>query len=291
MRTIAVVALLGLATAFPLAAQSSDPLIDQAKALLASNQAEKAVDILEKGVAAKPNDAVRHYWLGSAYGTVAQQSGMFKAASMVGKVRDEFAKAVQLDPNYIEARMGLMEFYLRAPGIMGGDEDKAREQANDIKKRDALAGHRALATIAASKKDMNGARAEYIAAVRENPTSAKTHYWYAIFLMVGDKNFKGSADELDAALHLDPNYMSAIFQIGHLAALSGTNFARGEESLQKYLTHKPSGDDPGLHRAHYWLGVIYEKQGKKAEARGQFETALRLQPGQKDVAEALKRVS
>jgi len=290
MRMTAAVFLLALASSLPLYAQPADPVLDQAKALLNSNQAEKAAEVLEKGVAAKPNDAARHYHLGEAYGVIAQQAGMFKAASMAGKVRDEFAKAVQLDPNFLDARFGLMEFYLRAPGFMGGDEDKAREQANEIKKRDAFAGHRAFASIAAAKKDMNAARAEYIAAVRENPTSAKTHYWYAVFLMTGDKNYAGSLQEFDAALKLDANYMAAVFQLGHLAALSGTNYARGEEALQKYLAYKPAGDEPGHHRTHYWLGMLYEKQGKKAEARAQYQAALKLRGNQKDVTEALKRV-
>lgn len=285
------VLLLVLAFALPVYAQAPDPVVDRAVALLNTNQAEKAAEILEQAVKEKPNDAARHLHLGEAYGQMAQQANMFKAASLAGKVRDEFARAVQLDPNYLDARLSLMQFYLQAPSIMGGDKDKAREQALEIKKRDALTGHRALASIAAADKDMNAARAEYIAAVRENPTSPKTHYWYAIFLMTGDKNYKGAGDEFDAALKLDPNYMPAVFQIGHLAALSGQNLARGEESLQKYLAYKPSGDDPGQHRTHYWLGMIYEKQGKKAEAKAQYDTSLKLRPGQKDVGEALKRVS
>ena len=289
MRKFTAVALLALAS-FSLYAQAPDPVLDQARALIAANQAEKAADLLEKAVADKPNDAVRHYRLGEAYGVVAQQGGMFKAASMAGKVRDEFAKAVQLDPNLLDARFGLMEFYLRAPGFMGGDEGKAREQANEIRKRDAFSGHRAFASLAAAKKDMNAARAEYIAAVRENPTSPKTHYWYAVYLMTGDKNYAGALQEFDAALRLDPNYMPAVFQVGHLAALAGSNYVRGEESLQKYLAHKPADDEPGHHRTHYWLGVIYEKQGKKAEARAQYQAALKLRANQKDVSEALKRV-
>jgi tetratricopeptide (TPR) repeat protein len=291
MRTFAAVALLGLASALPLYAQTPDPVAVQARALLSTNQAEKAADLLEKAVAAKPNDAVRHYLLGEAYGSMAQQASMFRAASLAGKVRDEFAKAVQLDPNMTDARFGLMEFYLQAPSIMGGDETKAREQAMEIRKRDALMGHRAFAVLAMAKKDVAAARVEYVAGVRENPASAKAHYAYAAFLMTADKNFKGALDEFDASLHADPNYMPAVFQIGHVAAISGTNFARGEESLQKYLAYKPATDEPGLHRAHYWLGVIYEKQGKKAEARTRYQTSLRLLSGQKDVTEALKRVS
>ncbi|SRR5581483_8988004 len=284
-------AVFAAALAVPLVAQTADPVIDQARALINTNQAAKAADILEKGVAAKPNDAQRHYWLGNAYGVIAQQGSMFKAASMAGKVRAEFARAVQLDPNYVDARFGLMEFYLRAPSLMGGDESKAREQAAEIRKRDPFNGHRAFATIALTKNDPAAARNEYLALVRENPASAKAHYYYALFLMLNDKNYKAAGDELDATLRLDPAYIAATFQIGHLSALSASNFERGEEALQKYLTMKPTSDDPPLHRARYWLGVIYEKQGKRNEAKAQFEHSLRARADQKDVKEALKRVS
>ena len=46
-----------------------------------------------------------------------------------------------------------------------------------------------------------------------------------------------------------------------------------------------------LYRAHYWLGLILEKSGRKAEAKASYATSLKLQPEQKDVTEALKRVS
>ena len=49
-------------------------------------------------------------------------------------------------------------------------------------------------------------------------------------------------------------------------------------------------DEPPLGRAYYWLGGIYEKQGKKAEAKANYAQALKLNPGSKEVQEAMKRV-
>lgn len=92
-------------------------------------------------------------------------------------------------------------------------------------------------------------------------------------------------------MKVDPTYMPGWFQIGHMAALTGANLQRGEEALRKYLAYTPHTDEPPLYRAHFWLGGIYEKQGKKAEAKQSYNTSLRINPGQKDVAEALKRVS
>ena len=288
---IAFIIFTAIATALPLAAQPADPVVDQARSLINSNQDEKAVALMEKAVAAKPNDAVRHFWLANAYGAVAQHGSMFKAISLGSKVGEEFEKAVKLDPNFIEARLSAMEFDLMAPGMMGGGVDKARGQATEIRKRDALSGHRAFAAVAASAKDMNAARAEYAAAIREYPHSPKAHYWYGLFLMLTEKNYKAAAEEFDAALRIDANYKPAHFQIGHLAGLSGANLASGEKALQKYLTTKQADDELPLYRAHYWLGVIYEKQGKKAEARSQFQAALQLRPADGDATQALKRVS
>jgi TolA-binding protein len=73
--------------------------------------------------------------------------------------------------------------------------------------------------------------------------------------------------------------------------ITNSNFAQGEEALRKYLAYTPKSGEPSHARAHYWLGQIFEKQGKKAEAKASFATSLKLNPNQKDVAEALKRVS
>lgn len=291
MRTIPIIVMLALLALPALAAEPADPAIDQAKALIAAGQGGKAVEIMEKAVAAKPNDAKRYFWLGTAYGVSGREASMFKAISIAGKARESFEKAVALDPNFLDARFALLEFHLMAPGVMGGDEDKAREHAAEIKKRDASAGHRAFALIAVSKKDLKTARAEYAAAVRETPDATKPRYWYGVFLMMNDKNYAASGEQFDAALRIDPNYMPAYFQIGHLAALSGVNLARGEETLKKYIATNVESENLSIYRAHYWLGLIYEKQGKKAEARAQFKESLRLRSENKDAQEALKRVS
>lgn len=68
-------------------------------------------------------------------------------------------------------------------------------------------------------------------------------------------------------------------------------YGSGEESLKKYLGHSPKANEPTMARAHYFLGSIYEKQGKKAEAKQSYEAALKLNSSLKDAREALKRVS
>jgi len=284
-RTIAVLIAL---MALPLFAQNS--LIDQGKAAMARNDEDGAAALFEKAVAQNPKSAEAHYLLGSAYGSQAQKAGIFGQASLAGKTRDEFEKAVELDPNHLDARFGLIQFYVFAPGIMGGSYDKAFAQAAEIRKRDPLRGHRVAAFIYSNQKKTEEAKKEYFDEVKEFPKSPRAHLDLGLFY-INQKDWKAAGGEFDTALQLDPAYMPAIFRLGQIAVLSNTNLPHGEELLRKYLAYTPKSDEPPLARAHYWLGQIFEKQGKKAEAKASFAASLKLNPNQKDVAEALKRVS
>jgi tetratricopeptide (TPR) repeat protein len=284
-RTIAV--LVGL-MALPLLAQNS--LIDQGRAAMTRNDADAAATLFEKAVAQNPKSAEAHYWLGSAYGSQAQKASIFGQASLAGKTKDEFEKAVELDPNHLDARFGLIQFYTMAPGFMGGSYDKAFAQAAEIRKRDALMAHRATAFVYSHQKKTEEAKKEYFDEVKEFPKSPRAHLDIGVFVYFVDKNYKAAGDEYEAALKLDPAYMPSYFRAGQITVFNG-NYAHGEELLHKYLAYTPKEDEPSLARAHYWLGQIFEKQGKKAEAKASFSTSLKLNPNQKDVAEALKRVS
>lgn len=245
---------------------------------------------LEKSVAAAPNDAVAHYRLGIAYGQKAQNLGMFGGMGLIGKAKEEFLRAVALDPNSIDARLRLVEFYVLVPGFAGGDEAKAVEQATEIRKRDPLDGHRAFARIYTLNKEYDIAIKEMVEAVREQPKSAKAHY-YLGNAFLNAKDWKNALHEYDMTISLDAAYMPAYFRIGQVAAQSESNTARGEEALRKYLAYKPTEDEPGIANAWYWLGMIQEKEGRKADARQSYTNAQRLSPDRKDVAAALRRVS
>ncbi len=283
----AMVLLVGL-VALPLFAQST--LIEQGRSAMNRNDADTAAALLEKAIAQNPKSAEAHYLLGTAYGSQAQKASLFGQASLASKTREEFEQAVALDPNHLEARFGLIQFYTVAPGFMGGSYDKAFAQAAEIRKHDPLMAHRATAFIYSNQKKTDLAKKEYEDEVREYPRSARAHYDIGLF-HVSQKNYTAALDDFDTALKADPAYMPAHFRIGQLSVLSTSNYPRGEESLRKYLQYTPKTEEPPLARAHYWLGQIFEKQGKKAEAKASFAASLKLNPSQKDVSEALKRVS
>ncbi|HYS52187.1 MAG TPA: tetratricopeptide repeat protein [Thermoanaerobaculia bacterium] len=289
-----IAAILFIAT-LPLAAEAqtndAQALYQLGRDAMTRGEPEKAAEYVEKAVALKPNDAGYHYQLANAYLQAGMRAGMFGGLSMGRKARAELERAIQLDPNLTPARFALLEFYIVAPAIAGGSESAAMEQATEIRKRDAIDGHRAFARIHTAAKKADLARKEYVDMLKEQPASARAHYFFGVYLMLTEKNYKSAGDEFESAVRLDPSYMPAYFQIGHLAALAANNFARGEETLKKYLAYRPKDEEPSVARAYYWLGGIYEKQGNKAEAKSSYATSLKINPNQKDVDAAMKRVS
>ena len=287
-RKSGILAMFVFAVSVPVFAQQS--LLDQGRAALQRNDAEAAKNLLEQAIAQTPNNVEAHYLLGQAYGTLISSASIFSKPGLATKTREQFEQAIQLDPNFIDARFGMIEWYLNAPGFMGGGEDKAVTEATEVKKRDAIDGHRAFAMIYAHQKKPDLVRKEYVDAVKEQPNSPRAHYYLGISNLQAKDN-AGASAEFETAIKIEPQYMPGWFQIGHMAAITGTNMERGEDSLRKYLSYTPKRNEPPVYRAHFWLGTIYEKQGKKAEAKASFAKALSANPNQKDVQEALKRVS
>lgn len=93
-----------------------------------------AVEALERCIERLPKEAACHYLLGSVKGVEAMQS-MFKAMRLGGSIKEHLQKAVELDPLLYEAREALAQFYLMAPGVIGGSVDKARELAAQAQAR------------------------------------------------------------------------------------------------------------------------------------------------------------
>ena len=83
----------------------------------------------------KRPQAACSYALGRVYGQQAMTASVFKMPGLATKTKEQFAKAVELDPQLFEARMGLTQFYLMAPGFAGGSTAKAKDLAADVQAR------------------------------------------------------------------------------------------------------------------------------------------------------------
>jgi len=113
---------------------------------------KKATDYLEKAVAAEPANSAYMTWLGRAYGRRAETSFALNAMGWASKSRAALEKAAELDPANWEAIDDLFEFYLQAPGFLGGGLDRAEKLADIVARRDPAEAAYDRARIAEARK-------------------------------------------------------------------------------------------------------------------------------------------
>lgn len=256
---------------------------------LAEGDGEGAAGWLERATRIDARNSSYFYWLGNAYGRQALRASRIKQARLAGRIRGAYERAVALDPNNLDARSGLLQYYVIAPGFMGGSIGKAREQAREIGKRSPFRGNLANGVIAERQKDRAAAEREYAAAVAAAPDSVIAYNVLGdLYRRTGryDQAF-ATFERMRRAL---PNEASALYFIGRTSAVSGQRLADGEQALKQYIAANRKDTDPPLASAHFRLGVIYEKQGKRDEARQAYEATLKIDPGQGEAREGLKRV-
>jgi predicted TPR repeat methyltransferase len=97
---------------------------------------------------------------------------------------------------------------------------------------------------------------------------------------------------LDRGLAIEANHPLLLYQVGRAAALSGQQLDRGEKSLRAFIAMPMREDleNPSLAAAHFRLGGVLEKKGNISAARAEYETALRIDPKQKQAREALAKL-
>ena len=109
---------------------------------------DRGIHACEQASKLDPQAGIHQLWLGRAFGEKADRSSMFSAARLAKKVRESFERAVQLDPTNWKARADLAEFYVEAPGMMGGGKEKALQEAAAISPLNPAIAHWVMAQIA-----------------------------------------------------------------------------------------------------------------------------------------------
>ena len=255
-----------------------------ARAQLQKGEAEEAVESAEQAVELAPNDAQAQLWLGNSLGARIGQVNMLRKMAMAPDLRDAFEAAVRLDGNLLDARSALIQFYLQAPGAMGGGVEKAQAQQAEIAKRNPARGHLAQATIErAHNKDDAAAMLAIDAAVAAAPALPADDIDTRVMVgnsLVALERYADARTFYLAWAGAQPRQAAPHYQLGRLAAISGQFLDEGSAGLKRYLeAGLARGENDPRDTAAWWrLGQIQAKQGDKATARASFQTALRLDP-------------
>lgn len=253
----------------------------------ANGKSGEAVDWFEKAIKAEENSALYHLWLGNALGDEAQHANKLRQPFLARRVKSEFERAVALDPSSIDARKGLIQFYSVAPGIMGGSMERAKAEAAEIGKLNAMRGHLEMGALFDREKKVTAAESSYKAAVDASPDSVLGYYGLGAFYQ-RQSRWDDAFAIYERLIQMKPAEVVAHYQYGRTAALSGKNLERGERELKSLLDEPPKDFSPvSVAATNLRLGNIYEKQGKTDLARSAYEQAVKLNPKNEDARKAL----
>jgi tetratricopeptide (TPR) repeat protein len=251
---------------------------------------DRGIAACEQAVSLDPNNATYHMWLGRIYGEKADASSFLSAAGLAKKVRNEFERAVQLSPDNAEARTDLAEFYLEAPGIVGGGRDKAEAQSQILARSAPARAHWVNARIAEKKKDPATAEREYRAAVEATHGSALAWFNLALFYR-HTQRWDEMEQTITKATQAQIDHPEVLMESGEILIRSGRNYPAATQLLRRYLASGEFVEQAPAFKAHYLLGSALEKQGDKQGAAREYQAALSLAKGFGRAKEALARVN
>jgi len=209
---------------------------------LMSGQLKQATEYFQKAAALDPKHSDYALWLGRAWGRRAETASPFTAPFAASKARQYFELAVQLDPHNKEATGDLLDYYLNAPGMLGGGLDKADALAKLIARNDEAEGHFAAAQIADRRKQFDSAEEQLRRAMELAPRQVGRVLDLARYLAK-----QGKVQESEAAFaqaeKIAPDSPKVLYTRAKTYVDCKRNLEQAKVLLRKYLQSNLTPED------------------------------------------------
>jgi tetratricopeptide (TPR) repeat protein len=168
----------------------------------------------------------------------------------------------------------LGQFYVNAPGIVGGGVDKAQALAGRLLPRSAARGHRLLAQVAQKNNDQGTAETEFKNAIAAGKTPDA---WIdlAIFYQHHSQPDKALAT-LQTSIENNRQKNAALVDAASILGEMHRKPEIAEKSLREYLASPAKSDDAPAFKVHLQLGDLLKQRGDQAAAKREYAAALAL---------------
>jgi tetratricopeptide (TPR) repeat protein len=213
---------------------------------------KKAAEYLQSATTQQPASSEYMDWLGRAYGKRAESSNPLIAPSLASKARQAFEKAVDLDPRNADALSDLFDFYLEAPGFLGGGYDKALAIAERTSKFDPAQGYFEEAKLAQKRKEFQTAEDHLRQAIGVAPHSVGHLLALGRFLANQGRNKESDAVFLEARTK-HPNAPQVLFAWASVLVNQKRDLPHAKTMLENYMQASLTPDDPPKHEARRLL--------------------------------------
>jgi Flp pilus assembly protein TadD len=219
---------------------------------------KKAIEIFERAVALAPSSSDYQLWLGRAYGKRAETGGWLTAGFHASKARQCFEAAIALDPRNREAMNDLFDYYLNAPGFLGGGSDKAESLARRIEHERPAEYHYEMAQLAERNKQYAAAEQHLRSAMSLAPGDVGRLLDLARYLSRHGRIEESDALFLEAG-KLRPNEPRVVFARAENYVETRRHSDEARKLLRQYIASDRTPDDPSQQAAEKLLHEIAGK--------------------------------
>jgi cytochrome c-type biogenesis protein CcmH/NrfG len=202
-----------------------------------------ASESFERAIQASPSNSEYYDWLGRAYGRRAETSNPLMAPVWASRARQAFEKSVQLDPNNTDALADLFDYYLEAPGFLGGGYDKAFAVAEKVSAIDPGEAYYDRFKLDQKRKEFGRAEQHLRQAVAAAPHSVG--HIIALAKYLANQGRISESDALFAsAQQVAPNNPKVWFAQADVLVKQKRNLNEAKALLTKYMNAPITADDP-----------------------------------------------
>ena len=270
----------------PLAAMEAHKQADELRP--AQRQAERAID-------AAPRCVLAHMAMIGVLQDRLEDAGGLTALNLSRRYRRAVADALALDPDHVGARTAEIRYLIHAPGIAGGDQERAAARIGSLSDIDPASGARMSLELARENGDMEAviAALETLIPLTEDASEFRTELAYRLITT-------GQYDRAEATLlewpQGDPQMEAdRAYYRGALRVLGAFELDAAEPLLTQALEAEPDEDasDGPSRSASIWglIGGAREQLENLDGAREAYERALALNPENTRAAQALERLN
>lgn len=251
-----------------------------ARALVAGLRAEWVVarDAYRRLAKDEPDVAEYQARLGTAVFMTINGASSVDQFSLAREGRAAYEAALEIDPNQIEPRVGLAQYFINAPAVVGGSYRKARAQGEALLEipGGAFRGRMILAQVAQAKEEWEEMASQYVAAESaegEGASALAAKKAHASALLRAKK-------DPEAALALATKAEEAtLTEDADLLAIRGLSLAE----LERWAEARPVlvrviEMNPKSRRSRIALGRSLEGLGEWAEAKAVYTAYLEQFP-------------
>ena len=232
----------------------------------------KAVTCYKKLKELQPNVANNHYKYGGALGMKALGMSKLKAVFNVGDIRNAFIKAIELDPNHIDAHWALVEYYVQIPGIVGGSKRKALQVTDKLQKISAVDGYLARGYVHEYKGDPKLAEESYRMAIKVGGSLNCYQKLTSLYESTTNEPHKAIKNIEETQKKHERNALH--YQIGKVSAEYNVELDKGLQCLQQFVANYSVADGVPIEWAYLRLAQIYRLKENKEQAKKWVHKAL-----------------